>query len=259
VNNLPTINPKQAVDKICNFIADMFRRQHFSKVILGLSGGADSVTCLYLLTRALDPKTVFPVHLPYYSTDYRTLTKIVKDLKIPPDNFQIVKIKKPVDQLKNMLLTENISTKKNKIRLGNIMARVRMIILFDLARKIDALVCGTENKSEHLLGYFTRFGDGAADIEPIQHLYKTQVYQLAKYLKVPKPIISQKPTAGLWKGQTDEGQFGFTYKEADTVLSLYFDQKKPLSIIDMAEHPNAKKIITMVKNNQFKQQTPYTL
>ncbi|NCO88578.1 NAD(+) synthase [Candidatus Roizmanbacteria bacterium] len=139
------------------------------------------------------------------------------------------------------------------------MARTRMIILFDQAKKLDALVCGTENKSEHLLGYFTRFGDAASDIEPIQHLYKTQIYQLAKYLKIPREIINQPPTAGLWNGQTDEGQFEFTYKEADQVLSLYYDQRKSLKMIIKSGFPNVKIIIKMMRNNQFKNKTPYII
>jgi len=146
-----------------------------------------------------------------------------------------------------------------KISLGNIMARVRMIILFDLAKKHNALVCGTENKSERLLGYFTRFGDAASDIEPVTHLYKTQIYQLAKYLKVTKKIIDQPPTADLWKGQTDEGEFGFTYEEADQVLYLYFDKKIATKEIKRLGFKNVEKIIKRFLGNQFKQETPYSL
>jgi NAD+ synthase len=123
------------------------------------------------------------------------------------------------------------------------MARIRMIILFDLAKKNHALVCGTENRSENLLGYFTRFGDQASDLEPIGHLYKTQVYELAEYLKVPKDIIEQKPTAGLWKNQTDEKEFGFSYKEADPVLHHYFDKKMGVDRIKKLGFANAEKII----------------
>ncbi|EKE14036.1 MAG: hypothetical protein ACD_12C00699G0001 [uncultured bacterium] len=160
----------------------------------------------------------------------------------------------------------NISIKKivdefkidDKIRLGNIMARVRMIILFDLAKQLNALVCGTENKSEKLLGYFTRFGDAASDIEPISHLYKTQIYQLAKYLKVPEEIIKQSPTAGLWNGQTDEDDFGFTYEEADQVLYLYHDRGQDINLIKKG-FKNAEKIINRLFSNKFKLLTPYKI
>jgi len=146
-----------------------------------------------------------------------------------------------------------------RVRFGNIMARIRMTILFDKAKKLNSLVCGTENKTEHLLGYFTRFGDAASDIEPISHLYKTQVRQLADYLKVPKEIINKPPTAGLWDGQTDEAEFGFTYKEADQVLNLFYDQKKTFEQIRKLGFKNAERIIKRSLNNQFKLRTPYSL
>ena len=107
----------------------------------------------------------------------------------------------------------------NDLRRGNIATRMRMILLYDLAKKYQALVLGTENRSEYLLGYYTRFGDEASDLAPIRELYKTQVKQLACYLKIPEKIINKTPTAGMWIGQTDEGEFGFTYKEADGIHS----------------------------------------
>ncbi len=147
---------------------------------------------------------------------------------------------------------------KEKVRVGNIMARIRMILLYDLAKKHNALVCGTENKSEFLLGYFTRFGDEASDFEPIQHLYKTQVFQLASFLNVPKNIIQQVPTAGLWRNQTDEKEFGFTYKEADQVLFYYYDQKLKLEEIKGMGFKNAATIINFALKNSYKHRTPYT-
>jgi len=131
--------------------------------------------------------------------------------------------------------------------------------LFDLAKKKQALVCGTENKTEHLLGYFTRFGDEASDFEPIRHLYKTEVLKLALYLGVPEKIINQPPSAGLWPGQTDEGDFGFSYKEADQVLELYLEKKLKLEEIEKKGFKKAGKIIARLKQNLFKHQTPYSL
>ena len=127
------------------------------------------------------------------------------------------------------------------------------------SKKYKALVVGTENRSENLLGYFTRFGDQASDVEPIEHLYKTEVYALAKHLGVPQPIIDQSPTAGLWIGQTDEGEFGFTYEEADKVLHLAVDQKVPVEEIIEKGFRNAEKILEWRKRNLFKHETPYTL
>jgi NAD+ synthase len=120
---------------------------------------------------------------------------------------------------------EAASEDLDRIRLGNIMARARMVVLFDYSRKLNALVLGTENKTEHFLGYYTRFGDEASDIEPLRNLYKTEVYKLAEYLGVPGAIREAAPTAGLWPGQTDEGQFGFTYEDADEILYGLYDAK----------------------------------
>jgi NAD+ synthase len=139
------------------------------------------------------------------------------------------------------------------------MARSRMIILFDLAKKNHALVCGTENKSENLLGYFTRFGDAASDIEPISHLFKTQVRELAEFLELPQEIINQPPSAGLWGGQTDEKQFGFSYEEADQVLYLYFEKKYSFDKIKSLGFKYVEKIIDLVNANSFKHQVPYVL
>jgi len=146
----------------------------------------------------------------------------------------------------------------DRVRRGNIMARIRMAYLFDKAKKHTALVLGTENKSEYLLGYFTRFGDDASDIEPVRHLYKTQVYELARYLQIPDAIIEKPPSADLWPEQTDEGEFGFTYKEADQILFYLFEEKKSLE--DVVSFGFSKGMVTQVQirteKNSFKRKTP---
>jgi len=281
---LLTINPKLESKKIINFIERTFRQQKKEKAIIGLSGGVDSAVSFTLLVKALKPKQPIVLYLPYSlpflknrDVNYRNVKKLVKKIRLPKKNFFIIPIAKPTDKIidliKNAGLTRwqkfiyganecfncsNTST-TTRIRLGNVMTRIRMILLFDFAKKYNAMVCGTENKSEKLLGYFTRFGDAASDIEPISHLYKTQVIELAKFLKVPKEVINQKPTAGLWHGQTDEAEFGFTYQEADQVLTLYFDKKISTEKIRKKGYKNAKKILGFAKKNSFKQETPYCL
>lgn len=253
-NIVPPINPKEESQKIIDFIQQTLDKTIMQKIVIGLSGGIDSTTSLYLLAKSIQPSQIHAVYLPYehISKQVRTITE---EVRIPRENFQILSIKKPVDTLATELSIDS----HDEIRLGNVMARVRMIALFDLAKKVNGLVAGTENKSEYYLGYFTRFGDEASDFEPIRHLYKTQIYELAKFLNVPKYVIEQVPTAGLWKGQTDEKEFGFSYEEADQVLYLFFEKKLKLEQIEKKGFKNAKKIIERAESNNYKHHTPYII
>jgi len=255
---LPIIDPYQETKKITDFIKKILNREKFSNVVIGLSGGIDSTTVFFLLRRILPEKNIFPIRMDYQKR-INPIDRLFETTEYRNKNICRLDIVKAVDRLKDLLSFDTLSDDSDRIRLGNIMARIRMIILFDLAKKNHALVCGTENRSENLLGYFTRFGDQASDLEPIGHLYKTQVYELAEYLKVPKDIIEQKPTAGLWKNQTDEKEFGFSYKEADPVLHHYFDKKMGVDRIKKLGFANAEKIIRFALNNQIKHHTPYTI
>lgn len=282
IKNHLFINPKKETKKIINFLKKVQKQTKIKKIVLGLSGGIDSVTTLFLLKKAYKKENIFVLYLPYNLSFFKDknleeIKTIIKLTKIPQENFFVVKLKnfanKIIDEMKvlgkkglDKLICEikecftcPNTDYLNKVRVGNMFARLRMIFLFDTAKKINALVCGTENKSEKLLGYFTRFGDQASDIEPIAHLYKTQIYQLAKFLRVPKEIIEKKPSANLWEGQTDEDELGFGYQEADIVLSLYFDKKISTTKIIKMGYKNAKKIISYYKKNSFKEKTPYTI
>ena len=216
------------------FIKRVFKRERIARAVVAVSGGIDSSVALVLTVKALGAKNVFSLQLPYGNQSTKLSDQILDFVRLPRQNRQKINIKPAVDAF-------NV---KDKLRLGNVMVRVRMIYVYDLAKKLNALVVGTENKSEKLLGYYTRFGDEASDIEPIVHLYKTEVIKLAKELGLPKEIINQKPTAGLWPGQTDEQELGFSYATADLVLQ--------------GKKQNAR-VLKRLKQVEFKKQVPYFL
>lgn len=248
------IDAEGEVNNIVDFLRNVINRSGKSNIVIGWSGGIDSTVSLHLLIKAISPQNIFVYHLPYEKSYWSELIVLSEKLEIPSKNIREIAIKKPVDEIGRLLLKI-----REKNRIGNIMARVRMIALFDQAKEHDALVCGTENRTEHLLGYFTRYGDAASDIEPVVHLYKTQVYQVAAHLGISKEIINRVPTADLWEGQTDEDEFGFTYKDADRILYRYIDQLIQIKQIEAEGFKNTKKVIDRYKRNLFKQQVPYIL
>jgi NAD+ synthase len=182
---------------------------------------------------------------------------LAKHLNIPKENWQEVNIKNIVNSVAKL---QKINS-EDHLRLGNIMARSRMIVVYDLAKKLNTLVCGTENKSEKYLGYFTRFGDEASDFEPIVHLYKTQVRQLVEHLDLPEVFLSKAPSAELWQDQTDEQELGFSYTKADLIIDqIYFDKMALDSFLtnfNITEE-TVEKVIKRVELVSFKHEVPYT-
>lgn len=243
--------------RIINFIKTTIQNTGFTDVVIGLSGGIDSAVVCALTVRALGPDHVFPMLLPCGALNTQGVLdamKVIEFLHLPLSHVIRIDIKQVAE-----MMTKLDPTTDN-IRKGNIMARVRMIYLFDQAKKRKALVVGTENKTEHLLGYYTRFGDEASDIEPIRHIYKTQIFTLAKYLHVPSEIQTKKPSADLWPGQTDEGEFGFTYREADEVLYLFVDQRKIKEEITKTISPEiVNNVLLRMEKNKFKSRIPYAI
>lgn len=230
------VNIPETACQLQAFIKAAVTEAGFSRVVAGLSGGVDSSASITLATAALGPENVFVLLLFYkewYPEARQNARALLKQLWIPPENVFEMDIAPLVEAALKVVKRYHPASdipggeEINRIRMGNIMARVRMVLLFDTAKALDALVLGTENKSEHFLGYFTRFGDEASDIEPLRGLYKTEVYQLAGHLGIPEEIQRAAPTAGLWPGQTDEGQFGFTYQEADEILYGLFEAGLP--------------------------------
>lgn len=208
-----SINPEEISIIIKDFIKTYVENSGCKSVIIGLSGGIDSALTAVLCCKALSKKNVKCLFLPDETTpklDYKHQELFVNKFGI---SCEIKDISKIVSQI-----SRDCVIKPNKYALANIKARSRMILLFEYANMNESLVCGTSNKSEILVGYFTKYGDGGVDIMPLGDLYKTQVWQLAEYLNIPKEIISKPPTAGLWHDQYDEDELEMSYATLDKVL-----------------------------------------
>lgn len=213
------INTSLARSILTGFIRSETQRAGFNKVVLGLSGGIDSALSCYLSAKALGGENVLAVRMPYKTSSQESLDHA--QLVIDAACVQSLTI--PVTDMADGLISRwsDISS----LRKGNIMARCRMIVLFDQSVVFNGLVVGTGNKTEILLGYTTLFGDSACAFNPLGDLYKTQVRQLARDMGIPEAIIGKAPTADLWSGQTDEGELGFTYAEVDKLLYLLVDER----------------------------------
>jgi len=205
--------------RIVDFLRQEYSRAGFSRAVIGLSGGIDSALACWLAVEALGRENVRAVLMPYGCADSggeADARLLIGKLRIPHVR---VNIKPMVDPLVESY------PEMGARRRGNIMARMRMIVLLDQSEEFGGLVVGTSNKTEILLGYFTLGGDSVAAVKPLGDLYKCQVRQLSRAVGVPEHIITKPPSAGLWDGQTDEGELGFSYDDADRVLSLFVDEK----------------------------------
>jgi NAD+ synthase len=204
---------------LTGFIDNEVRKAGFHRVVVGLSGGVDSSLSAYLAAEALGPANVWGILMPYRTSSPESAehaSMVVQALGI---NSLTVEITPMVDAY------FGIFPDADQLRRGNKMARERMTILFDHSARLGALVLGTSNKTELLLGYGTLYGDMASAVNPLGDLYKTQVRQLSRHLGVPTVIVEKQPSADLWEGQTDEAELGFTYEEVDKVLCLLVDQR----------------------------------
>ncbi len=250
-----TTDSEKEEKRVGQFIKNVLTKTNAAGVVVAVSGGIDSATVVALTVKAIGRDKTHALLLPcgeLSSVASDRASTFIEKLGLPEDNVHTIDIAPIVYAAADALNLGDEDT----LRRGNIMARTRMIAVYDYAKTKNLLVGGTENKSEYLLGYFTRFGDEASDFEPIRHLYKSQLYELAQFLGVSDEIVAATPTADLWSGQTDEKELGFSYKDADLVLEQYYDELRSLSDIEK-EHPGAERIIAYSKKNLFKHEVPY--
>jgi len=246
------LNTEVVKKLLIDFIRDEVSNAGFSKGIIGLSGGVDSAFVTYLTTEALGKDNVLAVLMPYKTSSPDSIA----DAKIVVEKLGIQHEIVDVTPMVDAYVSRN--GEMNDVRKGNVMARMRMIVLYDLSSRERALVIGTSNKTEIILGYGTLYGDVACAINPIGDLYKTQVWQLAEVIGVPKNIVEKKPTADLWVGQTDEAELGFSYKLADQLLYYMIDERRTdAELIERGfEKHFIQKVKLMVQRNQFKRHPP---
>lgn len=262
MKNLKLKDPAAQVEKIVNFLGQTYQEQGKDQAVIAVSGGIDSSLALALLTQALGVEKIRPLMLPYGKQNTVDAELALNFNQIPEENWRQINIKLAVDAAAAELeVAESEVGETERVRLGNIMARVRMMMIYDVAKEMGGLVCGTENKSEKYLGYFTRFGDEASDLEPLVHLYKTQVWQLARFLELPEKIINQPPSAGLWDGQTDEEELGFSYEVVDQVLwQLVEEGREPDEIeIEGVSAIQVEAVVERVERMEFKHRVPYKI
>jgi NAD+ synthase len=213
------LNPKQTLKVLEVFLRDELHRTGLTKAVIGLSGGVDSALSTYLTVRAIGAENVHCVMMPYKTSSAESLTdakKIIDALGVSHETVEITPMVEPFFEM---------NPDMDNLRRGNVMARMRMIVLYDRSAKHKALVIGTSNKTEGLLGYTTLYGDNASAINPNGDLYKTQVWQLAKEVGVPDSIVSKAPSADLWVGQTSEGEMGIKFEEVDLLLYHMYDER----------------------------------
>ncbi len=256
---------REIIRKKIKEIRNYFKKYHFKRAVLGVSGGIDSALTATLTVKALGPKNVYFLRMPYLGISSKEslilAERLAKNLKLPKENLITIPINKQVDLSWKIL--KKLKGGNLKIRKGNLMARERMKILFDLSAVKNAIVIGGEDKSEERLGYFTIGGDRVSGIEPINNLYKTRVYQIASFFKeIPDEILKRAPSPELWKGQTGEGEIGASYLKIDIVLSAIEDLKISKKEIEKRFKIKKTKIDLILKRYQKakgKRNLPYIL
>ena len=233
------IDPALVERWLVRFLRDeLVHRRGITKAVIGISGGVDSSVVAYLCARALGPNNVFGIRMPYRTSSKDSLAHAALVIKEAGIRKRTIDISSAVD---GYLTFERGADGQRR---GNVMARIRMLVLFDQSAKLGGLPIGTGNKSERMFGYFTWHGDDSPPINPIGDLFKSQVWVLARHLGVPSVVVDKPATADLIRGQTDEDDLGITYARADRVLNLLL---LGYSVDDIAAHGFTRREVALVK------------
>jgi NAD+ synthase len=253
---LPAVDAALAVGIIVDFIRRQLDQAGFSRLVVGLSGGVDSATVAFLAGRAIGPDNLLAVRMPYATSSEASETDALRVVTALGCRTERVDISPMVDPML-ALITDDDPSARN-VRRGNVMARQRMIVLYDRSAAFDALVIGTSNKTEALLGYGTLHGDMAAALAPIGDLYKTQLRAVARELGVPEEVVTKPPSADLWPGQTDEGELGRSYDMLDRALYALVDRRWSVDRCERAGLPRdlVEWVERRVARMEFKRQLP---
>jgi NAD+ synthase len=253
---LPAIEPAQAVEVIVAFIRSQMAQAGFERLVVGLSGGVDSAAVAFLAARAIGADNLLAVRMPYRTSSEASETdalRVVEALGCRTERVDITPMVEPM----LALITGDDEAALN-VRRGNVMARQRMIVLYDRSAAFDALVIGTSNKTEALLGYGTLHGDMAAALAPIGDLYKTQLRAVAREIGVPEEVVAKPPSADLWPGQTDEGELGRSYDMLDRALFALVDRRWSLDrcVVAGLDRALVEWVASRVARMEFKRQLP---
>ena len=250
------IDIKSEIDRTVKFIQEQLAKSGFGKVVVGLSGGIDSALTCALSVKAIGKGNVYAVLMPYRTSNPKSTSDAVEVAKSLDVQYEIIEITAMVDTY-----FDKFQPDADFLRRGNRMARERMCILYDLSAKYNALVAGTGNLSELMIGYCTQYGDSACAFETIGHLYKTELFKIAEYMGLPECVIKKKPTADLWLNQTDEDEIGITYVKLDEILYNLYELKRSRKELleDGFEKNDVEKVIQMHAKSEFKRVMPAIL
>jgi len=247
-----TANTELLRKLLVGFVRDEVRKVGVSRAVLGLSGGIDSALVVFIAAEALGKENVHAVCMPYKSSNPESEAHARLVAEACGVNFSVVPITQMVDAYFAMF------PDADNMRRGNKMARERMTVLFDHSALLRALVLGTSNKTELLLGYGTLYGDMASALNPIGDIYKSQVWQLSEAMGVPSVVIEKQPSADLWAGQTDEEELGFSYRQVDELLYRMVDQRLTRQELIAAGFDGefVDSIYAKIQNSHFKRRLP---